>query len=456
MATSKKITLDILGGGGEVGASCFQLRMGGQQIVLDAGTHPKKEGREALPEFSLLNRAPDAVLVTHAHVDHCGSVPYLVRQFPQVPVHATVPTARLLDRMLHNSVSVMLTLARERGVRDYPLYDHKDVDLAMARMPTHEFDTPFRTDRDGGVRASFHYAGHVLGCASVLLQSAEHTVFYTSDVCEARQELLDGRRPLNKNTEVDTLIIESTHGATDDFPSYEAETNRLAKAISGVLRGGGVALVPSFALGRTQEMVNILARLQEEGRIPEVPIYASGMGRAVYEIYLRFSRFLHPEAVLRPLDRFGRIGNAWDPDVVDTLLSRPAILVATSGMMLPNTPSALIAEALVQQNHHGIFFVGYLDHDTLGYHLLHAEPGQFLQFGLGRRPVEIKLENIKRFHFSAHAPRDALHGIIDRIAPKNVVYVHGDAEALAWMKTHTANGYRGYAPELGQSITLEA
>jgi len=110
----------------------------------------------------------------------------------------------------------------------------------------------------------------------------------------------------------------------------------------------------------------------------------------------------------------------------------------------------------VREPQHGIFFVGYVDHETLGYKLLNAAPGAWLEFELGKPAVEVKLENIQRFYFSAHAPRSTLQRVIERIHPKNVVFVHGDPDALAWMKEHTQNGYRTYAPGIGQSVVLEA
>jgi predicted metal-dependent RNase len=156
------------------------------------------------------------------------------------------------------------------------------------------------------------------------------------------------------------------------------------------------------------------------------------------------------------LGDFGRIGNVWKPGVVKKLISEPGIIVATSGMMLENTPSALIAEEMVQSTHHGIFFVGYLDHETLGYKLVHAAPGDELRFGLDRAAVPVALENIQRFSFSAHAPRTALQSVIDHIRPKNVVFVHGDRDAIDWMNENTGNGYTTFAPEIGQTITLES
>lgn len=458
MEGDTSISFTVLGGGGEVGANCFQLCYGGHQIILDAGTHPKKEGRDALPEFSLLNRAPDVALVSHAHVDHCGSLPYLVRQFPGLKAHVTMPTMRIMDRMLHNSVAVMTTIARERGVRDYPLYEHDDVSYAMRGVQGHAFNVPFKLPLDVPAEAYFRMGGHVLGCGSIVLKLPGHTVFYTGDICDTPQELLGGMQAIDDDLEVDTLIIESTHGATDEarIKTYPDEVARLGESIAKVIEGGGTALIPSFALGRTQEVLNIIARLQDAGEIPDVPVYASGLGRAIYELYDRFYDYLLPGADFQPMSRFGKIGNVWEPKVARELIAKPCIIVATSGMMLQNTPSAMIAQEMVQQDKHGIFFVGYLDHETLGYKVLHAERGSSFAFGLGRDPVELKLENIQRFHLSAHAPRAALAKVVERIKPKNVVYVHGDPDAIAWMQQNTGDGCRTFAPVIGQTVTLEA
>jgi len=457
MKSGQSIQLSVLGGGGEVGANCFQLAIGGQHVILDSGTHPKKDGLHALPQFDMLTRAPDVLLLSHAHQDHCGSIPYLMRRYPGLRAHATVPTVRIVERMLHNSVSVMGLLARERGIKDYPLYEHEDVEYAMQRFEGHLFDKPFKLPLKVPVEACFRPSGHVLGSASIVLKTPGHSILYSGDVCQTRQELIDGYEPPIPGEGIDTLIIESTHGANDlgGIVSYQDEIYRMGAEVAKVLEAGGTVLIPSFALGRTQEVLNFMSRLQEEGLVPDVPVYASGLGRAVYEIYNKFTDYLLPDAILRPLDNFGRIGNVWKPGVVKKLISKPCIIVATSGMMLENTPSSLIAEEMVKTNKHGIFFVGYLDHETLGYKLFHANPGDALAFGLDRPAVPVTLENIQRFSFSAHAPRAALQEIITQVAPKNVVFVHGDRDAIDWMSANTGNGFTTYAPEIGQTITLE-
>ncbi len=449
-----RITFTPIGGGREIGANSYVVSVHGEDIVLDCGLHPKKDGLEALPELALLSRAPVAALLSHAHVDHCGAFPKLLRRYPETPIFMTEATRGIMERMLHNSVSVMGAMARERGIDDYPLYTHDDVDGCMARTLTREFDAEFDISGDGGITARFHYAGHVLGSASILLRLPGHTILYTGDICTTDQELMAGSPPFDDYTDVDTLIIESTYGANGDADhlSYFEQTEQLAAAITDVLNRGGTALLPAFALGRTQEILNLIARLQEAGAIP------SGLGRAVYEVYNRYSEYLHPSANLRPLSRFGRIGDVWDPAVAKDLLREPSIVVATSGMMVENTPSALIAEQMVRSNgkskQHGIFFVGYVDVDTLGYKMLHSPPGTAMRFGLGRPPVEVALENIRHFHFSAHAPRKALREVIECVNPRNVVFVHGDADAVDLLYKETSNAFRKFAPMMGETVEL--
>jgi len=458
MELYRSINFSVLGGGGEVGANCFQLSCNGHRILLDCGTHPKKDGADCLPSFELLDRSPDAYFISHGHVDHCGAIPCLCKRFPELRGYATIPSAAIIDRMLHNSVVVMETLSRERNIQDYPLYDHYDVGYAMRFMESRRFNEPFHFCDTLDAQAEFLDAGHVLGSASILLKLPGHTILYTGDISQTRQFLMGGCASSWRDLHVDTLVIESTLGATEHENSiaYNDEIDRLAEAIRNVLYRGGSVLLPSFALGRTQEMVNIIAQLQEEGQIPFTPIYTVGLGRAVYEIYSKYAEYLHPQATFRPLSRFERLGNVWDNNVVQDLLRRPSVIIATSGMMTENTPSALLAETMVKSTHHGIFFVGYLDPDTLGYKLLHAAPGTKLQFELSHAPVTVALEDIAQYRFSAHASRSQLAGIIEGLHPKNIIYVHGDADALVWMQANTGNGANTFIPTTGQTVTVEA
>ena len=445
-----------LGGVGEVGASAHLIEIDGLTVLLDCGLHPKKDGKSSLPDFSRLRRAPDAVIISHGHHDHCAALPYFLKMFPTTVPYATVPTVRILNRMLHNSVSVMEKIQLEQGVEDYPLYDHADVENAIRRLYGIPMGQNFAILPDSPVRVMFSSAGHVLGSASVLIKGTDHTVFYTSDVCAVDQELMPALAVPDEAKDVDTLIIESTYGANEEADRivYEDEISRFAEGINRVINRGGVVLVPSFALGRTQEVLNILARLQDTGKIPYVRIYASGLGRAIYEIYARFRDELRPGADLVPLDEFESIGDVWDPVEARKLLKEPCIIVATAGMLIENTPSAMIAQHLVKDPRHGIFFVGYCDPATLGYKLRQAQKGDSLIFQTGGEAVTLQLDDIQWFHFSAHAHRQELIQLVDTIQSKNLIYVHGDPPALDWMHGHSGNGRKKFLPKIGQPIAL--
>jgi Cft2 family RNA processing exonuclease len=447
-----------LGSVGEVGASAHVVQMHGLTILLDCGMHPKHEGRQALPDFTHLPAPPDAIIVTHGHVDHCGTLPYLLRQYPGAIPYATPATVRILDRMLNNSVTVMERLRLEQGIEDYPLYTREDVARAMRRIYAIDYHRPFGLRPQNPVRVTLTPAGHVLGAASVRIAGPDHTVFYTADICTSEQELLGAYEPPENPAAIDTLIVESTYGANPeaDTLDYNQEIKKFGDGLREVLRRDGSVLVPAFALGRTQEVLNIVTRLQSQGRVPVVPVYASGLGRAIYEIYMRFEHDLKPRAEITPLHEFRSVGDVWDPAVLHRLLAEPCIIVATSGMMIENTPSAVIAEEMVTERKHGIFFVGYCDPETLGHKVKHAVPGDELIFRTGGRPVRVRNETIRWYHFSAHAHRAALCGVIDSIPSRNVIFVHGDAPALEWMMENAGNGRTKFAPRIGERIALEA
>ena len=450
------IRLKSLGQGPDIGSNCYLLSHDDTHIVLDCGLHPKKEGVESMPNLDGITEEPLAVLVSHAHIDHCGAVPRLMKRYPAMQAYATQPTVSIMDRMLHNSVSVMGTLGLERGIRDYPLYSHGDVDMVIRRIYGLDFYHEFALDWNSPIRASFHPSGHVLGSAGILLRFPGHTVYYTGDVCMNHQELMAAMAPLDGMPPVDTLIIESTRGSHEDTDgtTYSDEIDKFALAVKEVLLQGGVALVPSFALGRSQEILNIIARLMESGQLPEVPVYASGLGRAVYEIYGKYKEYLRPEANLRPLHEFKRIGDVWERSVRRELLKNASIIVATSGMMVENTPSAMLAQDIVQEPHHGVFFIGYLDPDTPGYKLLHAQIGDEQVFEVSGRPVEIRLSNRRQFSFSAHATREELCSLVGAFQPRNVVFVHGDTDAVAWMNANCPGDFQRFIPPVNGSIEL--
>src|SRR3954471_20727503 len=201
----------------EIGANCYCLELAGKRIVLDSGLHPRFDGEAALPNLALVpDGAVDAIVLSHAHQDHVGSLPMLMRRQPQAPVFMTEATRQLSDVILHNSVNVM-TKKRDEGVGGYPLFSHREVDLAVKRWrpaPLHtRFDVTgerLRADEEAEVSFEFFDAGHILGSVGTLIRAEGRTIFYTGDIQFDNQSVMQGAR--FPEHELDVLIIETTRG----------------------------------------------------------------------------------------------------------------------------------------------------------------------------------------------------------------------------------------------------
>ncbi len=221
-------------------------------------------------------------------------------------------------------------------------------------------------------------------------------------------------------------------------PAYHSqnraqEIERFAVEAARILSGGGCVLIPAFALGKTQELLIIIHRLMTEGKIPPVPLYISGLGKSITEIYLNFPLYLRPEASTLSFDLFSVLGFLDDLSI-SALLKDPCLIVATNGMMVEKTPSARLARFMVREERHGIFFCGYIDPDTLGYRVFHAQPGDGISFLPEEGPVQIVNPNIKRFYLSSHADRHELLVIARRLHPRLIVLVHGMKEGMEFLR----------------------
>jgi Cft2 family RNA processing exonuclease len=428
----------------EIGANCYYLGSGGQGVVLDCGMHPKEEGEMALPLLaSLAGRPVDAVLLSHAHLDHIGSLPVLMRQQPQARVFMTEPTAAIGDALLHNSVNVMTREREEVGVI-YPLFTHRETERATDHWQHCPLGQPFTVDGERSParpddELSFEYceAGHVLGAAGILLRVEGRTVFYTGDVNFDDQTLTKGA--VFPETGIDVLIIETTRG---DSPlpegfSREAEERRFAEAIGQAFGRGGCVLVPVFALGKTQEILTMLYKFKHAKTIADVPIYIGGLSSKMTEIYDR--RANHTPRVLPRLQLFPEVG----PFVLNgkTIADAPArpgrIYALSSGMMTPKTLSNIFARRIIEHPEHSIFFVGYADPESPAGVLRNSRPNELVSLDEDEpaQPLRCRLE---QFQFSAHASRESILAYIKKVAPKKVVLVHGDVPAVEWVRTAAA------------------
>jgi len=429
----------------EIGANSYCIEAAGQRLVLDCGMHPKQEGEESLPNFGVLGDRPlDAIILSHAHLDHIGTLPVLMRRQPAARIFMTEATAEIGSALLHNSVNVMTRQREELGVVMYPLFTHKETDRATDRWRWCPMNQPFtlqgeraRHHGEDTLTVEFVDAGHVLGAAGVILRAEGRTIFYSGDVNFDDQTITAGA--VFPESGVDVLIMETTRG---DSPLPEgftraAEERRLAEAIERAFGFGGCILMPVFALGKTQEALGMIYKFRREKLLGEFPIYIGGLSVKMTEIYDR--RALTTRRLLPRLQLLEEVA----PFVLNgqTIHDSPAragrIYALSSGMMTPKTLSNIFARRVIEDPQHSIFFVGFADPESPAGLLKGAQPGDVVSLDPDEPPMRLRC-HIEQFQFSAHASRESIVRYVKQLAPKKIVLVHGDVPAVEWIRAHLA------------------
>ncbi|KAF0177603.1 MAG: beta-lactamase domain-containing protein [Limisphaerales bacterium] len=448
----------------DIGASAWWLELDGHRLLMDAGVHPKREGRDSLPLLDLVKHEElDAIAITHCHHDHVGGLPVAIRHHRQAHVLMTELSYFLVERVLHNSVNVMKRQREESGIRDYPLYSHDELDeiapLFQGFKYNREIEWAFQKPR-GGANGSptleFFDAGHALGSAGILVRGRRETLFYTGDVCFRDQTILKGAR--FEDVEADVLIMETTRGNRAPTPGFqrEAELDRLIEAIRETLKRKGSVLIPTFALGRTQEILAALALATRAGKLKHQPIYIGGLGRVFTEIYdLESHRTHRQHSNLQLHEALNLI--VLEKGQAETMkLAGGRIFVITAGMMSEHTAAHDLAARMMGDLRHGIFFVGYADPDTPGGHLKASKPGKPFLFSPSAGQLTRKCE-VRDFDLSAHANRDELLDFVGEVSPRAVLLGHGDAEARGWFAEQIAERHpkiRVIQPVPGQLVEV--
>lgn len=421
-----------LGGGQEVGANAFLLELDGARCLLDAGTHPRHNGLAALPRLSGLPEL-DAIFVTHAHLDHVGALPIVARAHPRARVYWSRSTEAASIRQLHATVTVMRRQLEEGKPGAAVLYEHDLVDELLWKTHYLEPDETLDLDLGAGVSATGFHTGHLLGGCGFALQGSSGRIAYTGDFCGHERELQEGMaRP---DVEIDTLIVEGTYGATPIYhgAEYPREVERFATDVAAVLARGGSVLIPTFALGRTQEMLALLKRLRGQGALPRTPLFVSGLGRTFSEIHDRQRRDPWLKKFRWKFEASADVLESWHLADPQKLFAEPSIFLLTSGMMIENTMSARMAEKMVADPRHAVFFVGYVDPEELGHRVLNAKVGEWLEFQRGKPMTQVKTPDIRRYYFSAHSDREEILALVKAWDPRHVVLVHGEPPALEWL-----------------------
>lgn len=378
----------FLGGASEVGRLGMVLKSGPTSVLFDYGLLPKDP-----PQYPLPAPPVDGMFVSHAHLDHTGMIPWITRR-QDVDVVLTPPTADVADLLLEDS----LKIADAEGF-DAPFDDH---DLRIARRHYRTVDFQDNVDM-GELEVTAHPAGHIPG-ATMYEINGNQTMLFTGDLHTLTTDLVWGARPVK----CDTLFIESTYAGRQHPERLKSEYAFLKK-IDQVVNRGGLALVPSFAVGRTQDIILTLAKARHE-------VWLDGMGKKVNSIYVQHPEYIRSVKKLR--QAMNHVNVVRNPKERDLAL-KGEVIVTTSGM-LDGGPVLRYLEAIREDSKSAILLTGYQVEGTNGRRLV--DEGVIDLWGVD---VDIRIE-WQKFDFSAHAGHDDLVRFIEACDPQRVVLMHGD------------------------------
>ncbi len=434
------ITLEFLGATRTVTGSRFLVRTDKATVLIDAGLFQgtKRDRLSNWEPFPIDPTTIDAVVVTHAHIDHSGWLPRLVRGGYRGPIFATRQTSELCAILLPDSAHIQEEQARfanERGFSKHhpalPLYTSDDAADTLPLFQSVAFDTPVEVAE--GITAQFTPAGHILGSASVHLTITESaappdqptttTLLVSGDLGRGGHPLVPG--PFTPPA-ADTVLVESTYGDSL-HPASEEEIGTLADFISRTARRGGTVLIPAFAVDRTEVLLIVLRELMSAGRIPPLPVYVdSPMALRVLEIY----RSANPDVEFDPGGGLHMCPSVEDSKALNELTA-PAIIISASGMASGGRVLHHLAR-LLPNHRNSVVLCGFQAAGTRGRSL--SDGARTLKM-LGRY-VPVRADVLTLRSLSVHADADGLVQWIASLArpPRTVFVVHGEpdsSEALA-------------------------
>ena len=399
--------LQFLGATDSVTGSRFLVESAGRRILIDCGLF---QGYKLLRDrnrlaFPVAPESLDAVLLTHAHLDHTGYLPALVRDGFDGPVYTTKGTAELCSLLLPDSGYLLeeeANFARKRKSSRHenprPLYTAEDAVTSLESFRPRNFDQEI--DLGGGIRATFIPAGHILGAAQIRLSVGESTLHFTGDLGRANDPLMNPPRALEA---VDVLVAESTYGdRTHDPADPEAELGEVIRRVAG---RGGVIVIPAFAVGRSETVLLHLSRLRDRGEIPAIPVYLnSPMAVDAAEIYQRHQgEHRLTEAEYRSMYDLARMVRTVDESKLLNLRGGPMIIVSASGMLTGGRVLHHIV-AFGSDPRNAIILTGFQAGGTRGAALLRGDDTLRI-FG---RDVPITAEVVEIGSLSAHADSDEI------------------------------------------------
>lgn len=427
---SEWVRISFLGGARQVGRSCLFLQTPESRILLDIGIDVTASDQDQYPvldapEFNI--KELDAVIISHAHLDHSGLVPYLFKVGYEGPVYCTAPTRDIMALLQLDMVKI------QHGEGKEPIYTSEEVKQMV--LHTICLDWEEVTDITPDVRLTFYNSGHILGASMAHLNIGNglHNILYTGDIKFARTNLLEPAA--TQFPRMETLIIESTYGGKENLmpPPHESDAN-FAEIVKRTFERGGKILMPVLGSGRAQEVIVIIDRLAREGKLPKIPVYVDGMLWDVTAIYTAYPEYLNNN--VRKLI-FHKDQNPFMSDIGKRVGSQkermkvieeegPCIICATSGMLVGG-PSVEYFKQLCENKRNTLVFSSYQGEQTLGRRIQNGE--KEINFMENGKPKVYKIEmEVERMEITNHCDRRELMNFLARVQPKpkRVIVVHGE------------------------------
>ncbi|WIV67118.1 MBL fold metallo-hydrolase [Natrialbaceae archaeon AArc-T1-2] len=403
--------LEFLGGAGEVGRSAVLVN---DSLLLDYGVLTGNP-----PQYPVGSVDPDAIVVSHAHLDHAGAVPALLSGDARPPIHWTPPTAELARLLARD------TLKLHGGTYDCP-FTETDLQRVTQVSEHHGYGDPFEA---AGHEVTFYDAGHIPGSAHVLVDDGETRLLYTGDFHTDDQRLVSGT---TARPDADVVVCESTYSDVE-HEDRDVLERQFVESVETTLWEGGTVVVPAFAIGRTQEMLLVCEAY-------DIPCYVDGMGKRVTELLRAYPEFVRdPDALQRAKShaRYVTGRNGQRKRITD----QRAAIVTTSGM-LSGGPAMTYVPEISANPTNKIALTGYQVEGTPGRELLETGSAEFD----GRvTPVSAQVES---YDFSAHADRDGLYEFLESYRDAEIAVVHGD-RCEAFASKLRERGYEATAPAVG-------
>jgi len=451
-------SLQFLGAAGTVTGSRYLIESSGKRILIDCGLF---QGYKQLRErnrasFPVPPETIDALLLTHAHLDHSGYIPALVRNGFRGKVICTPASLELCSLLLPDSGHLQeeeAKYARKRGYSKHadpaPLYTAKDAEVALNRFVAQAFDSELEVA--AGIRARFIHAGHLLGAAQIRLDLDGTIVHFSGDLGRAHDPMLRPPQPLQG---ADGLVFESTYGQPA-HARVDAEAE-LAPIIRRVAARGGVIIIPAFAVGRAQGVMLHVARLRQRGEIPPIPVYLnSPMAINATDIYHRYHDEHHvTDAECQAMYELASMVRTVDESKALNMRKGPMIIIAASGMLTGGRVLHHLV-AFGQDSRNAILLSGYQAGGTRGA-VLASGADHLRIFG---QDVPIRAEVVPMQGFSGHADADEMLAWMGGATPtpRRVYVTHGEPDAADVLRARITRelGWEARVPEHLERVNLD-